>query len=1100
MMRAGKAPALTGLFVSMVGAGLAFAAARTISFHSSGEPLDGGQFRSDTGFEVLDWNEDGKADLFVHDSGSTGKGYAYFNEGTREAPRFGHGIGQPYNSTETTPQTIEHVQSRAYCDLNHDGLMDVIFFDGQLRYCPNTGSAHAPFWWKMWTNSPAFFPGTESMIRENARFSTGPESMYWNKGIFPRQVVTFTAADWDGDGLQDLLICRTKDEAPGVKPLKTWEQWTPWGRTAIKIPADPGTGSPDPAFLAPLKEPPARGLYFYRNQGTKSEPLFDGGLEILTPDGRSIAAPNPVAADVDGDGLLDLVSTEAPIRCNAFRVDWPTRPEVVWHRRAARADVSKLQAATPLKDAAGVPVPGGTMVRLADFRGSGPLDVLVSDTGFKGTIRWYRNTAGTGQPLALAPATVLRGRDFLRFEFMVQPLVVDWFRPGSRDLIVQGETDHHCKWGLRRTALYRNVSSGPDEQRYERVGWFNFNGDPAMAPVRDEERQYEAYGSSLSVFPDDGTGKKRLMMSVGGRVYFFSDLAPDGLTFRAMKQIEIAQTRNRLKGWQEIPVTVPFKIKAIRIGNDRNGMGNQRDSLLHVLRFEALSGGRNVALSNRVTVSTPVSEESKGKPMVERALNMLDPDNTNTETKLMASSWGFYKLAADITWPEPVRLDAIRFLLSNRDSRWYEGLVPFYWQGKLYRMGMEENENWYQYTVSVSPDGIAWTNLVNRMETEMLAAHPFMVDWDKDGKIDMLLGSISSKGIWPSKKKFRLFRNVGTNDDPKFADPVMAADGAGKPIEPDAHWYRAYAPQCGLVPCDLNGDGKPDLVVEAGVGDELDYYENISSNTLFGFSFKKSGSLKTETGVLHPGGGYRYFDIADADGDGVLDVLNSTGEPHVFKGQAEGSPRSPAAPPVAAPPNGIVLRNGPADGDRTPAYSNCIATTLDAARPDTNDVNGAALKVLALIPNGEKQKVALVRFGGLPPTPMNRAELALYAPGPMTAMMSCNAVDGSGDFLQATWSRAPSGKAWEADALDRGGVFQSFAWPVFQAAPVVRVAWDVTPAVREALKAGRDSVSFVIRLDYTGHYVAGAGKAFFGNGDKNPTYRPQLVLAGELER
>lgn len=1065
---------------------LSAAAAGPPIFPLPGERLDGGQFRSDTGFEVWDWNEDGRPDLFIHDSGSTGKGFAYLNEGTADEPRFTHGITQPYNSTETTPQTLEHVQSRAYGDLNHDGLTDIVFFDGQLRYCPNTGTAHAPFWWGLWTNAPDYFPGSPSMIRENARYSTGPESMFWNKGIFARQVVSLAIADWDGDGLQDLLICRTRDEAPGVKPLGVAEQWTAWGRTATRMPADGGAPVSDPAFLAPLKEPPARSLFFYRNTGTPAAPFFDKGAEILTPDGRSIAAPNPVAADIDGDGVLDLVSTEAPIRCNAFRVDWPTRETVVWFRRAGKGETAVLQHPVPVKNEKGVPVPCGTMARLADFRGSGVPDLLVMDSGLVGTIRWYRNAAGPGKALTLRPAAILRGQDFNRFEFMVQPVVADWFKPGSRDLIMQGETDHHCKWGLRRTALYRNVSNNSGARRYEQVGWFTFNGDPSMVPVKEEERPYEAYGSAVSVLPDDGSGRKRLMMSVGGKLYFFSDLAKDGLTFRSMKKIDVLQTRNRLKGWQEIPVTVPFAVKAVRINNDRNGMGNQRDGMLHILRFEALSGGKNVAASNRVTVTTPVSEESKGKLMIDRPLNMLNPGNANTSNALMSTSFGFYKLGAEISWPEPVQLDAIRFLFSSRDSRWHEAFVPFYWQGKLYRMGMEEDENWYQYTVEVSPDGQSWTNLVNRMGTEMLTAHPAMVDWDRDGRIDMILGSTSSKGIWPSKKTYRLFLNKGTNDDPLFADPVTASNDGGKPIEVMAHWYKAYAPQCGVSPCDLNGDGKLDLVVEAHMGDELEVYENISSNAPFGFVFKKVGKINSGKDSLHPGEGYRYFDVVDADGDGVPDILNSTGEPLFFKGVFVPS-AVVSNKETAVSVRQLVLCNGP-------AYSNGVAATLDADMPDAVDVNGPDLKVFARAPKGDKLKSALIRFGGLPREPVAKAELVLHGPGPFVHMMSCNAFDEKGDFTAVSWNKSPSASPWPADKLQRGGAFQSFAKPVFQSGARAPISWDVTSAVREAQKAGRDAVCFLIRLDYTGPYVAGAGCVFAGAGAKEVATRPRLAL------
>ena len=128
-------------------------------FPSPGALIDGGQFHSDAGFDVLDWNDDGKPDIYVYDGGSTGYGWAYLNAGSRDGPRFDHGVWYPFNSTETTPQTIEHVQSRTFCKLTQSDFPDIIFFDGQLRLCPNTGTAHGPFHWKLWTNSPSYFPG-----------------------------------------------------------------------------------------------------------------------------------------------------------------------------------------------------------------------------------------------------------------------------------------------------------------------------------------------------------------------------------------------------------------------------------------------------------------------------------------------------------------------------------------------------------------------------------------------------------------------------------------------------------------------------------------------------------------------------------------------------------------------------------------------------------------------------------------------------------------------------------------------------------------------------------------------------------------------------
>jgi hypothetical protein len=303
----------------------------------------------------------------------------------------------------------------------------------------------------------------------------------------------------------------------------------------------------------------------------------------------------------------------------------------------------------------------------------------------------------------------------------------------------------------------------------------------------------------------------------------------------------------------------------------------------------------------------------------------------------------------------------------------------------------------------------------------------------------------------------------------------MAADADGKPIEIPAHWFKAYAPQCGVSVADVNGDAKPDMVVEAAMGDELEVYQNVSTPSGSGFVFKKAGTLRAAKDSLHPGGGYRYFDVADADGDGTRDVLNSTGEPLFFKGASAESWKQAIAPGETFPPGAIVLRNGLAVGAAIPAYSNCTAVTLDAMKPESAGTNATVLKVYARVyPKGEKQKMVLIRFSALPPDTVEKAELALFAPGAMDLMMSCNAIPDGVDPARAE--------------------FLSFAMPAFQAADVTRVTWDVTRGVREARQAGRDSVTFLVRMEDTGHYVSGAGKIFFGTEDKDPARRPQLVL------
>ena len=1012
---------------------------------SSGVRLPGCQLAADAGFEFIDWNDDGKLDLFLEDP-SMISGSVLRNEGSPAEPKFGHAMWYPLNLTEAEPYGMYFTQTRAVCDLNHDGLWDLLVYDGQPRMIYNTGTKHGPNHWNF-TLPPPFFPGSPQMIKENTRFTVGMESMYWGKGVFPRQVLTLTVADWDGDGLEDLLICRFKDEAPGLAALPA----------QFELPTNPVARS---TWMEKLSAAPARGLYFYKNVGTREKPWFDAGIEITTSDGQSIAAPNPVVMDIDGDGIPDLVSTETPYVCNAFRVDWPTRPNVVWFRRPANAEVANLEPARPMIDAAGTPIAAGVQARFADLRNAGVKDLFVLDP-FTG-LRWYRKS-GNGYETP----TVLPGMDFARFGFMYQPLVVDWFGPNSRDLILHGCYDPHCQWAIRRTALYRNRGG----LQYEFVGFLNYAGDRAMVPQYSpfEERPYDVYGSYVAVMPDDGTGKKRLVLSVNGKLHLFTDLAADGLTFQTRKPVRFTYPEsNRMKGWQEIPVNVTNKVQFIRINNERNGIGANRDSYLHIVTFEALAGGKNWAPGAAVyPAKNPTA--------------MLTGGNASNFTTL-AYAMG----PAIVALPEPVALEQIRFQLSDREPGWSRMFRDFLWQGRPVRQHSELGELWFNYRVEVSVDQTNWVVVADRMKTPMMRSCPVFVDWNHTGKFDLVLGVLNANGIWPDNKEYRLYLNQGTNDDPKFADFQPLADETGKPLKIAAWWLKAYAPQCGVAV--LNVNGKRGLVVEdAEPRGGLRYYENLSDDPL---RFKFVKLLGDPVPIDYPSG-YRYFYCGDVNGDGLPDVINCTGSMVFFPGLPAGVTN------VMAVPAGAIVRTAE-------------ACCMDASKPDEPAPrNPSKLEVRTLMPRGQqKQRMILIRFTDLPQlTHWERATLELTTDpsvgryplqGPADCDISCSVIRADWDAEKATFAEAAPGQPWAPGELDAGGTFLSMAEAIHTVQPRQTVVWDVTRAVREAQQAGQPSISLLIRAEYTGKYVAGAGYSFYGPAASQVEFRPRLCLLNKL--
>ncbi|NDC64389.1 MAG: VCBS repeat-containing protein, partial [Planctomycetia bacterium] len=798
------------------------------------------------------------------------------------------------------------------------------------------------------------------------------------------------------------------------------------------------------------------------------------------------------------------------------------------------------------------------------------------------------------EPMRLGPATVLRGCSVPRFDRSYQPSIVDWFGTGSRDLVLYGETDCHCKFALRRAALLRNTSAEDGPCAFRMVGFLNYRGDKDLVPPTEEDHQYDRYRSALHVVPGE---PRRILASAGSRLFLFDQLAEDGLTFRRMRPIPLPGETNRMKGWQDIAVEKPQPVRFVRISNDTNGMGNFNDGHLHLLRLEFVAGGRNVATPEAIESVTGTRDDVNKKPMVLRPMNMFQADNANTDTELRATTFGFFRGGAVVKLKEPAAIERIRFLLSNRQSQWYNQLDSFLWQGRLLRVGFEEDEIFYHYKVEASADGEAWTVVGDRTRNDRISVFPQAVDWDGDGRWDILLGTTRAFCNWPQAKTFSVLRNVGTNDDPEFAEPLPVADEAGEPLVVPAHWYDQYAMHCGVKAIDLDGDGRRDLVIEGFTPkSELMVLRNASPDPLTP-RFTKPVVVQTAAGgKFEFGGRYRYFDVADMDGDGLPDVVNGdAGMPVVFSGVAVTAPprvddlrpvaaeegglrvrwsvpagrparweirwseaavigdqdwatlpvqrgdysadsgpfqeavlvglggktphvavrsytasgdASAVSPsvPVAAPPAAlVVLRNGPADGGCFPEYAGCTAATIDAAA-ETKAFDGRQAfeaRTCTGFWGGKPkkdEKLAIVRFDGLPKKPAKRALLRLcvdHAPlalsGGMEDRISVNLLPAGSWGPAATWLDAGTGKPWEGEHATRGE-FVSFAVPRRSTEPTPWIEWDVTGAVNAAAASPAGAIDLLVRSEYIGHYTSRVGHKFFGTEAKDARRRPQLWI------
>ncbi|HUT36681.1 MAG TPA: VCBS repeat-containing protein [Planctomycetota bacterium] len=156
---------------------------------------------------------------------------------------------------------------------------------------------------------------------------------------------------------------------------------------------------------------------------------------------------------------------------------------------------------------------------------------------------------------------------------------------------------------------------------------------------------------------------------------------------------------------------------------------------------------------------------------------------------------------------------------------------------------------------------------------------PVLVDWDFDGKKDM----ICSWYQWNKDNSSILFlKNTGTDDDPAFSLPpeeITPWLGTKKPTYPQV--------------VDLNSDGKIDLVTGDWLG-KLRYYENIGERgktpRLADAIVLKADGGEIERSKMTWGDGLMtapLFKILDWNEDGILDILQADewGNLHLYLGQ-----------------------------------------------------------------------------------------------------------------------------------------------------------------------------------------------------------------------
>lgn len=144
---------------------------------------------------------------------------------------------------------------------------------------------------------------------------------------------------------------------------------------------------------------------------------------------------------------------------------------------------------------------------------------------------------------------------------------------------------------------------------------------------------------------------------------------------------------------------------------------------------------------------------------------------------------------------------------------------------------------------------------------------PFVVDWNDDGKKDLVVGEELPSS--PNTGNIRVYLNQGTNPAPAFGSYSLVYAGSSQ----------LYVYRINPVVYDLDADGLRDLIIGNDDG-HVYFYRNVGNpgSPAFGDVFD---TLKTESGTPIDALAGSRIHFVDWDGDSDLDLLISGYEGYV---------------------------------------------------------------------------------------------------------------------------------------------------------------------------------------------------------------------------
>lgn len=498
------------------------------------------------------------------------------------------------------------------------------------------------------------------------------------------------------------------------------------------------------------------------------QPLYYGGPETVGPLDVDWVWPDLALVDWDRDGLLDAV-------CALTAGTYSHRPKDQQFRALVFRNTGQRQNGVPVFAApyqVDLGFPLGSMV-FGDVDGDGALDLIM---WARNVFRWYRDASTSGER---------------RFEFMgnledfghrvdlkllesvsMSPSLqlVDWDGDGAKDLVVGGRGGNLNYYprqfvgfgkGFAPDGAWvggdRNGSVVFHKNLGKRDGKLTFSTGQRLSAGEDERAisYYDTATAAVTDFNDDGL-QDLVVASFDNLFWYRNTGTPGAPKLAAGQRIPVA-------GGPRLPWERVMVIEANWSPTDRHNLILQGSSFPWYLPN---SGG-------------------KGAPRYDSIRTLLQ--------KHAPAGAGDFAIAAAGDLNGDSKPDLV---LGNEDGYllYVENTSP----GRLpesFKQAMELRAAGEIFRIE-SPRG-----LQGPAEGRWGYTVPVLVDWDRDGDLDLLVGSLHSY--------YLLLENKGTRISPAFGAPETLTHG-GKPL--------GVAWRTRPVVRDFNNDGRMDLLALDGDG------------------------------------------------------------------------------------------------------------------------------------------------------------------------------------------------------------------------------------------------------------------------------------------